>query len=190
MIPISDAFQEDVTLMKSRLATLPTRWDGKESILKLKEVSYNWRQMEWWAFYFEFLCREALKDICEIPGERFGRVTFDLKRSVNWDLKSKAVKSDDHYAILNDKEATQLTVEKYGEHGAIIALCDVEYNDENRCFQKWHTELKGGKSRYEKLREIRTNASRYRKTKVVLTEILFLRFTAESLPNLGTMKQR
>jgi hypothetical protein len=186
---MTEAFASDVEMLKKSLTSLKTDWDGRESILILKDANYNWRQMEWWAFYFEYLCRTALKDSFEIPGERYGNVCFDLKRSVNWDLKSKAVKSDDHQAILNDKEAMQKSIEAYGEHGAVIALCDVEYNDENRTFQAWHSELKGGKSKYEQAREARTNVSRYRKTKAVLTEILLLRFTAESLPNLGTLKQ-
>ncbi len=130
-----------------------------------------------------------LKQDFTIPGERFGSVGFDLKRSVNWDLKSKAIKSDDHRAILNDKTAMEKSIALHGEHGAIIALCDVEYNDTDRSFQKWHTELKGGKSRYEEARILRTNVSRYRKTQATLNEILFLRFTEEDLPTLGTMKQ-
>ncbi len=124
-----------------------------------------------------------------IPGERFGNVGFDLKRSVNWDLKSKAIKSDDHRAILNDKTAMEQSVALHGEHGAVIALCDVEYNDTDRSFQSWHTELKGGRSRYEEARVLRTNVSRYRKTQATLNEILFLRFTATDLPALGTMRQ-
>ena len=186
---MTEAFAADVALLQTRLATLPTDWQGKASILKLQEANYNWRQMEWWAFYFEYLCREALADEFAIPGERFGNVGFDLKRSVNWDLKSKAIKSDDHQAILNDKTAMQETIEKYGEHGVVIALCDVEYNDVERTFQAWHSELKGGKSAYETAREARTNVSRYRKTRALLTELLVLRFAANDLENLDTMRQ-
>ena len=186
---MTEAFKEDIALLKKLLAAVSLDWDGKARILTLQEANYNWRQMEWWAFYFEYLCCVALKDVFTIPGDRFGNVGFDLKRSVNWDLKSKAVKSDDHHAILNDKEAMQLSIEKYGEHGVVIALCDVEYNDIDRTFQQWHSELKGGKSKYEKERETRTNVSRYRKTRALLTELLFLRFTAADLENLGTMKQ-
>ena len=183
------AFSEDIEILKRDLASLPTEWEGKASVLKLKEADYNWRQMEWWAFFFEHLCTAVLEKDFSRPGDRFGNVAFDLKRNVNWDLKSKAIKSDDHRAILNDKTATQEAIEKYGEHGAIIALCDVDYNDNDRSFQKWHTELKGGRSQYEEARILRTNVSRYRKTRANLTEILFLRFTEPDLPYLGTMKQ-
>ena len=186
---MTEAFAGDVAILKRDLASLPTEWEGKASVLKLKEADYNWRQMEWWAFFFEHLCFSALQQDFTRPGERFGSVAFDLKRSVNWDLKSKAIRSDDHRAILNDKTATEEAIKKYGEHGAIIALCDVEYNDNDRSFQNWHTELKGGRSKYEEARILRTNISRYRKTRATLTEVLFLRFTQADLPSLGTMKQ-
>lgn len=98
-------FDADVRILKSRLSALKTVWDGKSSVLELKEADYNWRQMEWWAFYFEYLCFEALGHDFKHPGEAYGTVRFDLRRNVNWDLKSKAIKSDDHKAILNDKSA-------------------------------------------------------------------------------------
>jgi len=69
------------------------------------------------------------------------------------------------------------------------ALCDVEYNDVNRTFQTWHSELKGGLSAYEKERRTRTEVSRYRKTHAVLTEILFLRLDRGSVSRMGEMKQ-
>ncbi|MBI5650919.1 MAG: hypothetical protein HZC40_10830 [Chloroflexi bacterium] len=105
-------------------------------------------------------------------GEKLGK--FDAQRSINWDFKSKAIKSDDHRAILNDQAAMDRSIQQYGKHGLIVALCDVEYNDANRTFQKWHTQLNGGKSKYEIAREQRTSVSRYRKRRAVLTEILFL----------------
>lgn len=112
-----------------------------------------------------------------------------MKRNVNWDLKGKAIKSDDHKVILNDKSAMQSSIKQYGEHGLVVALCDVEYNDNDRTFEKWHTEIKGGKSKFTKDRELRTNVSRYRKTHATLNEILLLRFTETDLPLLGTMRQ-
>jgi len=112
-----------------------------------------------------------------------------LKGAINWDLKAKAIKSDDQKVILNDKSAMEQSIENDGFHGEIIALCDVEYNDVNRSFQKWHNELKGGKSNYELERENRTSVSRYRKTKAELTEIILLVFKKNDLDVLATMKQ-
>jgi len=186
---MTKAFLSDVEVLKTKLARFPTNWEGKASILQLRVAQYNWRQMEWWAFYFEHLCQQALAPEFHIPGERFGAVTFDIARSVNWDLKSKAIKSDQHNAILNDCSAMDESISLRGEHGVVIALCDVEYNDADRTFQKWHTALKGGLTKYEKARRARTEVSRYRKTRAILTEVLFLRFDATTVLRLGTMHQ-
>ncbi|MBI4230921.1 MAG: hypothetical protein HY608_08820 [Planctomycetes bacterium] len=185
----SGAVREDVDAAKRLLRSLPTRWEGKDCVLKLKKADYNWRQTEWWAFYFEFLCRESLLKEFQIPGERIGTTTFDARRSVNWDFKGKAIRADDHHAILNDTSAMQTSIAKHGAHGMILALCDVEYNDVSRSFQRWHTRLKGGLSGYERDRIARTSISRYRKTRAVLAEILFLQITHRDLALLGTMRQ-
>lgn len=46
--------KEDIEIIKRKLIDLPRNWDGKQCVLELKEANYNWKQMEWWAFYFEF----------------------------------------------------------------------------------------------------------------------------------------
>lgn len=181
--------KSDIKKAKEALKGIPVVWEGKSCVLELKKADYNWRQMEWWAFYFEYLCRTKLSADFKIPGEKFGTVTFDAKRTINWDFKAKAIKSDDHRAILNDKSAMLQSIEKYGSHGIMIAMCDVEYNDVNRTFQKWHSQLKGGLSKYEKKRVARTSVSRYRKTKAELQEILFLCINSKNIELLDTMRQ-
>lgn len=180
---------DDIRVFMERLRSLPTNWDGKKSVLELKAADYQWRQMEWWAFYFEYKAGLLLEDVCERPGEKFERVEFDLKRAINWDLKAKAIKSDDHKVILNDVFAMRESIARHGAHGEIIALCDVEYNDQDRGFQKWHNELKGGPSKYELERKQRTSVSRYRKTRARLTEVLFVIIEGGDLARLGEMKQ-
>lgn len=181
--------KEDIEVASHALAALPTIWEGKNSILEMQAVNFQWRQMEWFGFYFELKVCAALAGEFTVPGEKYGTVTFDLKRSVNFDLKAKAIKSDDHRAILNDKTAMEASIAAHGEHGVMMALCDVEYDAPDRTFQKWHSELKGGKSAYELKREARTTASRYRKTRVKLAEILYLRIDAENIGYLDTMRQ-
>lgn len=69
------------------------------------------------------------------------------------------------------------------------AHCDVEYNDVNRTFQQWHSELNGGLSAYEKERRTRTEVSRYRKTKAERAELPFLRFDKAEVGRMGCMNQ-
>lgn len=184
--------KRDILLAKNLLNDFPVFWDGRKSVLELKAANFNWRQMEWWGFYFEYIAFEKLTGSFLIPGDKFGRVKtacFDFKGTINWDLKAKALKSDDHRSILNDSEAMDWSIKQYGAHGLVIALCDVEYNDMNRSFQKWHGKLKGGKSKYEIDREQRTSVSRYRKTKAELVEILFLVVTSKNRSALGIHHQ-
>jgi hypothetical protein len=182
-------YKNDIDILKEKLINIPKFWEGKTCVLELKGAAYHWRQMEWWAFYFEYKAKYLLTDRFSFPGDKYDNVSFDLKGAINWDLKAKAIKSDDHRVILNAKSAMEQSIEKSGYHGEIIALCDVEYNDVDRNFQKWHTELKGGKSDYELKREIRTSISRYRKTKAELIEIVLLIFKADDLDLLPIMKQ-
>jgi hypothetical protein len=138
---------EDITEAKRIVATIPTSWEGKKCILEMKDADYNWKQMEWWAFYWELLFhRGNTRGHFTIPGERINAVVFDLTGSISWDLKAKAIKSDSHQAILNDRTAVDETIARYGTYGAMIALCDVEYNDDRRTFQRWRETLQGGKS--------------------------------------------
>lgn len=183
------SFNQSLDEIKEKLKMLPKEWDGRECILELKKADYQWRQMEWWAFYFEYKCMLLLRDICEFPGDRINRVTFDMKYHINFDLKAKAIKSDEHNVILNDTEAMELAIQEHGFHGEIIALCDVEYNDEDRTFQKWHSELKGGLSAYEKERIRRTATSRYRKVRAELCEVLIIVLEKKDLVKLDCYRQ-
>ncbi len=184
------SFDADVRAFKSKLSELPTIWDGKSSILELKEAQFNWKQMEWIGFYFEFRVKQCLQSVCEIPGDKYDRVEFDLKTEINWDIKASAIKSHSHRIILNDKAAMDRSVQKYGYHGEIIGLCDVEYNDEDRSFQKWHTKLKGGLSKYEKKKmAIPASISRYRKSSARLIDIVYLVFSESDLRKLDVMSQ-
>lgn len=186
-------FTGDIAAAKSALAGIAPCWDGKTCITEMKDAGCRqWRQMEWFGFYFEFLCNQRLGNEFAVPGDRYGTAAtacFDAKGAINWDFKAKAIKSDDHRSILNDKAAVDESVRKHGAHGVIIALCDVDYNDENRSFQKWHDELKGKKSKYTLAREKRTSISRYRKTGAVLREILFAVLTAKNMHLLDTYNQ-
>jgi hypothetical protein len=182
-------YENDIEMLQVEIPKLSKSWEGKSCILELKDADYNWRQMEWWAFYFEYKIHRLLSDKFTFPGDRFESVTFDLKGAINWDLKAKAIKSDDHKVILNDRSAMEQSIEQHEFHGEIIALCDVEYNDVNRTFQHWHTKLKGGKSDYEIERENRTSISRYRKTRAELTEIVLLVLQERDLEKLSIMRQ-
>lgn len=187
MLP--EHIQEDINTVFNELKGINKYWDGKECIMEMKERNFQWRQMEWWAFYFELICRDKLSKKVQIPGDSFDRVTFDIKRSINWDLKASVIKSDRHIVILNDIHATNESLRRYGYHGEIIGLFDAEYNDVNRTFQKWHSQVKEGLSKYETERIERTSVSRYRKTNVTLVELVFLVIDKDTVNYLDIFSQ-
>lgn len=183
-------YQKDKDILIDILSKIPVKWDGKKAVLKLKEIDYQWRQMEWMAWYFEALCRNLLPKVnFKIPGIKYDNVEFDSVRTINWDMKTSAIKSDSHKVILNDKIATDKSLDEFGYHGIILTLVDVEYNDNNRSFQKWHTELKGGQSKYEKDRISRNATSRYRKTSAEVKQILLLVINQDNKQYLDIYKQ-
>ncbi len=44
------------------LQPLKRNWNGKQCITESKEADYNWRQMEWIGWYFEYKSRRVLLD--------------------------------------------------------------------------------------------------------------------------------
>ncbi|MFN7171103.1 MAG: hypothetical protein ACK4NT_07725, partial [Candidatus Omnitrophota bacterium] len=133
----------------------------------MKEGGFNQlKQMEWIGFYFQFLCEKLLQNIMTIPGPKYGNVKFDGLKKIPWDFKAHAINTSSHQIIVNDSEATANAIKDYGDVGLILAMGEVKYNDDKRTFQKWHEELKGGKSKYE-LERIRRGAwSRLRKVEL------------------------
>jgi len=165
-------------------------WDGRKSILEMKESGFpHWKQMEWIGWYFQFLCERFLKDIVEIPGPKFGNVRFDGFLKIPWDFKDHAINTSSHQIIVNDSEATATGIKKFGSVGLILSMGKVEYNDEQRTFQKWHEALKGGKSKYELERIKRGAWSRLRKTEFNLEQISFIKIDDNVLIKCGSFQR-
>ena len=161
---------------------MPKIWDGRESILEMKNSGHRqWRQMEWMGFYFELLCERAFSSIFAMPGKKYGNATFDAFGEISWDFKAHAGNTTNHTIITNDTEAVENTIDEHGYYGLILAIGEVEYNDEELTFKKWHDDLKGGVSNYEISRIERGAISRRRKTEFVLSEIHFICLDDETL---------
>ncbi|GIX42344.1 MAG: hypothetical protein KatS3mg129_2077 [Leptospiraceae bacterium] len=172
-----------------KLRNIPKMWDGRKSILEMKNAGYpHWKQMEWIGFYFQFLCEKYLSGVIEIPGPKYGNVRFDGFKNVPWDFKAHAMNTSSHQIIVNDSEATANGIKDYGAVGLILALGKVLYNDEDRTFQKWHEALKGGLSDYSIERIKRGAWSRLRKVSFELKQISFIRITDDTLVKCGSFQ--
>ena len=150
---------------------IPREVDGREAILKMKnEGSTNWRQMEWIGFWFEHFVQSQLKNaLSATTGPTYGSTTFDLKRNYVWDLKSHPINITN--LILNDVNAIKSCIKDQGGLGFVILSGSVDYDGEEMGFKKWHDQLKGGISAYEKERVGRKAPSRRRKTKFMPTKV-------------------
>jgi hypothetical protein len=176
--------------ISERLILLPTLWDGRGSILEMKDSGFkHWRQMEWIGWYFQFLCERSLKEIMQIPGPKFGNSSFDGFFEIPWDFKAHAMNTSHHHIIVNDSESTAKAIQNFGSVGLALAIGKVEYNDEERSFQKWHEEIKGGKSNYEFERIKRGAWSRLRKTQFKLVQISFIKIDDEVLVKCGSFQR-
>ena len=165
-----------LTQLEELLAHMPVVWDGRKAILEMRGANYpHWRQMEWIGFYFQFLCDTKLPPLMKIPGPKYGQVEFDGFSEIPWDFKVHPNKNangqDSKSVIVNDSVAIEEAIRRFGAAGLILASGDAEYNDEDRSFQIWHQELKGGLSHYEKERILRKAPSRLRKTAFRLDKI-------------------
>lgn len=169
---------------------IPTLWDGRKSILEMKEAGFpHWRQMEWIGWYFQFLCEKLLRDKLKIPGPKYGNVEFDGFKIIPWDFKAHAINTSSHKIIVNDSEATSKGIKEFGSVGLILAMGEVKYNDDKRTFQKWHEELKGGKSKYELERIKRGAWSRLRKVEFKLEQISFIKIDDSVLVKCGSFQR-
>ena len=172
------------TAEKLRLASqnMPKVWDGRESILEMKSAGFRyWKQMEWIDFYFKFLCQKHFAGIIDIPGKKYGITEFDAFREISWDFKVDSVDAETYSVTANDAEAIADIISDYGYYGIILAIGDMEYDDEETSFKKWHDELRERTSNYETNRINSGIMSRTRKTAYVLEEIHFICFDSETL---------
>lgn len=160
----------------------PKIWDGKKCILELKDIDYQWRQMEWIGFYFEYIAGKILKaNIKGEVGPRINNTKFDYKNEYIWDFKAHVLNSTSHpWAILNDIENVTYCIDNLGGIGYIVALGNAEY-DNNEEFKQFHDALKGKKSDYEIKRVKRGAPSRRRKTRFDIVDYKIFYFQNDQI---------
>ena len=183
-----------ITQLEELLKQMPAVWNGRKAILEMRDSGYpHWKQMEWIGFYFQFLCDTKLPPLVKIPGPKYGRVEFDGFSEIPWDFKAHPDKNangqDNKSVIVNDSLAIAEAIKQFGGAGLILAIGDAKYNDEDRSFQVWHRELKGGLSNFEKERILRKAPSRLRKTEFRLREIKLILLDDKKVRGLGSFQE-
>lgn len=173
---------------------IPSYWDGKNSILEMKNSDCrNWKQNEWIGWYFQYLCEKHLPESgMTIPGNKFGKSSFDGNLSIDWDFKSHPLLNKDGKSnkilIANDLEATVLTIEQNGITGLIVAVGKAEF-DTDGSFREWHTSLRGGESKYSIANKERGAHNRIYKTGFKLFRIDFFIISQDTLDTQGRFQE-
>ena len=185
---MNDRFSNELTSEAGEILSIlknsiPQRTDGKEAILELKRIDYQWRQMEWIGWYFEHLLYSLLTAKHRGKGgPTFGNTSFDYKKKFVWDFKAHPVFTptgtrNDHM-ILNDREAIELCMQKYGGIGFIVVHGSAVF-DETGEFKAWHDTLKGKISSYEIERIRRGARSRKRKCAFEIKQVEAIFFNGQ-----------
>ena len=172
------------TVEKLRLAShnMPKVWDGRESILEMKDAGFKyWRQMEWMDFYFPFLCQKHFTGIIDIPGKKYGITEFDAFSEISWDFKADSVNPGAYSVPANDAEGIANTISDYGYYGIILAIGDIKFDDKETSFKKWHDNLREEVSKYDANKINSRIMSRTRKIIFILEEIHFICFNNETI---------
>ncbi len=167
--------------LMEELSKIPTYWSGKQCITEMKNSGdRKWREMYWHGWYFQFWCKERLRSFVTIPSPityRNGRVQFDAFFHGELDFKAHSGKTSP--IPLNDMEAMWQSITQFNKIRFIIAfgkpVADVGGN-----FRKWHKNLIGKTSAYEKERIKRGAKSRPRFKGFELNSIELLEINKES----------
>lgn len=182
--------KNDVKKIKPLLEKIDKHWDGKESILYMKENgSPHWKQMEWIGFYFQFLCEQRLHQLMKFQEPRYGKTSFDGLMGIPWDFKAHTIGSRRTSLITNDSEATALAIRDFGATGLILASGTATYDDDERSFKLWHDELKGCLSPFELERIQRGAKSRRRKISFEIEKIEFIIITGSTVNRSGSFQE-
>ena len=180
------------TVKKLRLASqnMPKVWDGRRSILEMKDANVRyWRQVEWMDSYFKFLCQKHFTGIIDMPGKKYGITGFDAFREISWDFKVDSVDSRTYSVTANGPEAIANTLSDYGYYGIILAVGAMEFDDKETTFKKWHDELREKVSKHDINKINHGIMSRTRKTTFTLEEIYFVCFDSKALQKCCGMLQ-
>ncbi|GMA87478.1 hypothetical protein GCM10025868_27280 [Angustibacter aerolatus] len=129
----ASAAEEGAALVRALGQELSDRWDGRESVTWMRENgSRQWRQTEWFGWYFEEKVRAILNDRWPTPpvgGPRvkYGSTFFDYASPTRvWDAKAhtaqqvsvppdgRAPRNGSKFAWLNDSEAVRACVADQG----------------------------------------------------------------------------
>ncbi|CAM3696300.1 hypothetical protein [Isoptericola cucumis] len=175
------AAEEGTALVGALADELPDHWDGVDCIRWMREAgSTQWRQMEWFGFYFEERLRDVLNSryptpIVGGPRVRYGSTIFDYASPTRvWDAKAHTALTREHpwdgtapskrsssEMWLNDAKAVRACVEEQGL--GFIIVDGLAGLDSSGDFRAWHKAFSESDGRALRRYVASTGRSRARK---------------------------
>lgn len=172
------------------------RLDGRESIMSMHDdeaatgVRTNWRQMEWFGWYSEFLAN-GLHDVTR-SRRRFSTgsgswMNFDYEYdSMLFDLKTAT--SSNGKTITNDLHAIREAITLDGVM-TFVVVHGTPVMDDDGSFMQWHDALKGKQTVYERASRANGRPRRMRKAAIVLDAVKIYRLDANAVAAMPIMRQ-
>lgn len=192
-VRLCSMFDFSYDALLQRMRQFPVDWDGKMSIQRMREDDFQWRQMEWIGFFFEWLCHRVVCPPISVPGPTYGNVTFDGYWNIPWDFKAHVARDakglEQHRFIVNDQEAIHDAIREHGQLGLIVAIGEATFNDKDGAFKRWHDRLKGERSKYEQIRIAEGRPSRVRKVSLHVQRFVLYNLNDATVRKLETHGQ-
>lgn len=149
------------------LSNMEKIWDGVESGKEMLSAGdKNWQQIEWIGWFFEFWAKQNLNKYFDIHNNisSSDRSLFDAHNIFPWDFKThvkyNAEGAPNKETPLNDKEAIDNALTKYGKIGIIIVEGEAEFGEK---YESWRMEAKGKPSKTQLRNKEEGRKSRKRK---------------------------
>ena len=153
-------------------------------------IRTNWRQMEWFGWYSEFLANR-LTSISR-SRRRFATgggswMNFDYEYdSMLFDLKASA--SSGGKTITNDLHAISEAVTLDGAM-TFVVVHGAPVMDDDGSFMQWHDALKGKQTAYAQANRANGRPRRLRKAAIVLDAVKIYRLDANAVADMPVMRQ-
>jgi len=160
--------------------------EGRTAILEMIEKGWpSWKEVEWPGFYVKYKALELsnlkfpgnFKALKPSPKLRL------MKGNYLWDIRFTSTATTDieetpKNIILNDTIIQQKILDEFGGFGLVLVDTLVSMDFDGK-FIKWLTELKGGKTQYDKKRIADDRPPRTRKKDFMVKKIYAVYFTKD-----------
>lgn len=164
---LSSEVPKDIFLLHENFSKLDKTWHGEIIGQEMYEAGdKNWSQIEWIGWGFEFWAKNNLRHYFQIHDDidEADRTLLDAHKNFSWDFKTHVTHNANGkpnlLVPLNDKQAIDGVLSKYGQVGFIVAEGSATFGNK---FEEWRMKTKGSLSKAQIRNKAEGRPSRKRK---------------------------